>query len=421
MSCARGILILVLACVFFQPSLSQAPNDSSIPTLKIETRHVLVPVIVTGKDGKAVDGLKAEDFEVLDERKPRPILNVNVERRLALTQTAQPSATQLSQPAPQAPTPAQPIPPRFTVFYFDDLHLDQTQMHLARKAASAVLSSVLEQNGYVAIVSATGAINSGLTRKTGELERALESLQPHLMNRSTDTNCPRIEYDTANRIINQFDVSALEIAMHAAALECHIDMPDSTLENIVRTVARQALISGNQDMHQTYASLGAYVRKMAKLPGRRVLLVVSPGFNPTDPTIRSDESAFLDYAIQSDVVVNALDARGVYTNSLTASDDTHGATGQAFVELESEHRNKSALAASGLGDLASGTGGVLFQNSNDLAAGMRELSQPPEILYQLDVSLNGVQPDGAYHHLKIKVKRPDVHVRARDGYVAVKM
>ena len=66
--------------------------------------------------------------------------------------------------------------------------------------------------------------------------------------------------------------------------------------------------------------------------------------------------------------------------------------------------------------LADGTGGTFFHNRNDLGAGFKSLTETPEVVYVLELSLDGVKQDGTYHHLKVKVNRDGVDVRARRGY-----
>ena len=63
-----------------------------------------------------------------------------------------------------------------------------------------------------------------------------------------------------------------------------------------------------------------------------------------------------------------------------------------------------------MSSLADGTGGTYFHNSNDLNAGFKSLTEAPEYLYLLEISLNDVKPDGAFHSLKVKVSRPDTSV-----------
>ncbi|HEY4283234.1 MAG TPA: hypothetical protein VGM62_09225, partial [Chthoniobacterales bacterium] len=59
-----------------------------------------------------------------------------------------------------------------------------------------------------------------------------------------------------------------------------------------------------------------------------------------------------------------------------------------------------------------------FHNNNDLEGGFKELTQAPEYLYILEMSLDQVKADGTYHRLKVKVDRDALKVEARRGYFA---
>jgi VWFA-related protein len=78
------------------------------------------------------------------------------------------------------------------------------------------------------------------------------------------------------------------------------------------------------------------------------------------------------------------------------------------------------VAGSAMGALADGTGGTFFDNINDLGAGFRRVAEAPELVYLLELSLDGVKADGAYHKLKVKVDREGVEVQARRGYFMAK-
>ena len=71
-----------------------------------------------------------------------------------------------------------------------------------------------------------------------------------------------------------------------------------------------------------------------------------------------------------------------------------------------------------MAELADGTGGTYFHNSNDLEAGFQSLTVAPEYVYLLEISLENLKPDGTYHHLKVKVDRDGLKLQARRGYFA---
>jgi len=156
---------------------------------------------------------------------------------------------------------------------------------------------------------------------------------------------------------------------------------------------------------------------MATLPGQRTLLLVSNGFIPIEQEARFAESQVIDLAEQSNVIVNAIDARGLYTASMTAGDDTRG---RDPAQVTDYRRSSMKLAEDSMGELADGTGGRFFHNSNDLDAGFKTLTEAPETAYLLEISLDNVKMDGSYHRLKVKLDRGGFDLNARRGYFAPK-
>jgi VWFA-related protein len=72
-----------------------------------------------------------------------------------------------------------------------------------------------------------------------------------------------------------------------------------------------------------------------------------------------------------------------------------------------------------LADLAYGTGGMFFHNSNDLRTGFRQTADVPEFIYVLGFSPQKL--DGKFHKLKVKVNGAEkMAVQARAGYYALK-
>ena len=77
---------------------------------------------------------------------------------------------------------------------------------------------------------------------------------------------------------------------------------------------------GDQDVRATLSTIIRFVRGLATLPGERQLILVSPGFLTVTEEAVAEKSQILDVAAQSNVVISALDARGLYTTILPASE-----------------------------------------------------------------------------------------------------
>jgi hypothetical protein len=79
------------------------------------------------------------------------------------------------------------------------------------------------------------------------------------------------------------------------------------------------------------------------------------------------------------------------------------------------------LEAEGMRTLALDTGGIFFENSNDLEAGFRKTAGVPETFYDLAFSPQNLKLDGAFHPLQVKlVSHNGLAVQARRGYYAPK-
>lgn len=103
------------------------------------------------------------------------------------------------------------------------------------------------------------------------------------------------------------------------------------------------------------------------------------------------KSQILDQAAGASVVINALDARGLYVGNTDASQGPNATISQITGATSSDHLNGMLASQNAMAELANGTGGTFFHNSNDLEGGLRSLAAPPEYLYMLGISLKDVK------------------------------
>src|SRR6266576_1571486 len=418
----RQVRTIALCCLSVISSTRTAAQQQDTPTqsstyiFKSNVNEVLVPVVVRDKQGRVVGSLKKENFQVFDNDKPQAITGFMIQIREERDGRAAP--VPVLPGATGATPPRTIVPDRFIVFLFDDMHLSIGDLAQSQKAATKMLAESLADTDMAAIVSISCKINSGLTTDSAQLQAAIMKMQPQNLYRMTGSDCPNIDYYHADLIENRHNSAALEAAIDEV-MSCSpgIGMRD-VARRLVEAAAIRTLAIGEQDVRVTFGSLREIVRKMADFPGQSVLILVSPGFLLT-PDTRAEESQVMDLAVQSSVLISSLDARGLYTSEIDASEMIKGS--EQTSQLKSEYRrNSMSLNENVMAELAYGTGGTYFHNSNDLEGGFKRLTTAPEYVYLLEFSIKDLKQDGRYHPLKEKIDQGGLTVQSRRGYFASK-
>lgn len=393
---------------------NEAAGQGEPGKIVVSVNAVLVPVVVRDAQGHAVGGLKQEDFQIFDKNKPQVISGFSVEKRVSAEKEKLGSAAIPNDPVggPAAVT----APERFIVFLFDNMHMSNGDLMQIQKAATKMIAGSLGDTDSAAVVSMSG-VSSGVTRDRAKLQDAIMKLQVQNLYRKIGRSCPNIDYYEADRIQNKHDGMAMDTSVQNT-MNCCL-CAKQVAQTMVEEAAGRALQIGDQDAHVTLSFIREIVNKMGAMPGQRILVLVSPGFLTISVDALSEKSHILDLAAQSNVTISALDARGLYTTMVGASDGS--LSNSRAVRSEAQyHGDSMMLNEDVMAELADGTGGSFFHSSNDLSGGFESLTATPEYVYLLEMSLQNVMHDGAYHLLKVKVNDDKLKLQARRGYYAPK-
>jgi VWFA-related protein len=398
-----------------------------------ESVQVEVGVVVRNKKGEVVPGLKPQDFTVYDDGRKQELSGfavlTRVPRQGPPTQAKQ-AGTATQNPTPAGPTAAPtPARPRFVALYFDDFHISPGDMRHVQDAAENFIRTGLSSGDKVGLFTASGAGDVNFTTDSSRVLEAVSGLKSHLRVFGGG-GCPRITVYDAYLIANNLDPTAFNAAVEEAT-QC--SCPDEgtyasgcreMVEDSIRDKARAIWEPTLELSQQTLSSLGTVVDDLAKMPGERVLMMASSGFYTE--TLRETTQAIVDAALRSGIVINAIDARGLFT-SLPAhwraqSEEINAASEAAVMRVTREAEMfgpQVLMSRNAMIDFVLGTGGRFFRDRNDIGAGYYTLAAAPVIEYLL--TFTPQQLDNKYHKLQVSVAAPgSPEVQARPGYFATK-
>src|SRR6266851_2656235 len=392
-------------------------------TFKVRVNLVLVRVVVRDSQGKIVSNLKKEDFQLYDNRKLQTISSFSVETPETRTASAVAStaAAGSSSSADAAGGKAVVLPQRFVSMVFDDVHLSMTDAMFVRDSATRFFGA-LAASDRVSLNTTSGQLTQEFTDDHDKLGKALFGIVPRPLTGQSFHDCPDVSYYQADLIVNRSDVQALAVATEEA-LQCAFN-GDTTMttaaHNLAQAAANRAVSQGDNETQYAYRHLEDVVRRLANMPGQRVLVLVSPGFITS--TLQSEASEMVDRATRANIVINTIDARGLYAPDVMGDiadppKDTYRTVGyKASYRVAAQSAQEEVLA-----QLADGTGGRFFHNRNDVDEAMREAGAAPAYSYLLGFSPQNLKIDGRFHTLKVALtSKEKFGIQARHGYFAPK-
>jgi VWFA-related protein len=393
------------------------------PTFRVRVNLVLVRAVVRDGTGKVITNLKKEDFQLSDNRKPQVISTFSIEtpeshKVAPTTKPAEPSAGANAPEGTAAAIAA--LPQRFVAVVFDDTDMLSEDIVWVRSAATRLFAS-LAPTDRVGIYSTSGQVTQEFTQEHELLQKSLLGIIPRPVSGNGFHECPDISYYQADRIENFHDAPALAVATEDA-LQCAFGGdPQFTVQAqaLASTASQRAVSNGDAQIEYVYRHLEQTMRRLAGMPGQRVMVLVSPGFVVTT-TLNQEGSSLVDQANRSNIVINTIDARGLYTPDLMGDISDPPRDSQRTVGMKSSYRVAAQSAqADVLAQLAAGTGGTFFHNRNDIDEGLREATAAPAMSYLLGFSPQNLKINGAYHTLKVSLTgKQKFNVQARHGYFA---
>lgn len=408
-------LTLLFVLTFWSSTLAQTtPPQKQDDVVRVYTELVQTDVMVFDKQGKFVNGLTADKFELKIDGKPRPIQGFeqitagsSEESQLAAARGA--TTLNLKRPVPLDRG-------RIVFFYIDDLHMDLAGIQAAKKTITSFIEKEMGQNDQAAIASASGQIGflQQLTNDRMVLRLALDRLKMKALATRDGARPPMTEYQA--QLIEQYDRDVLEIFI----TETMRQNPGITRESAESIVTSRAAALQSYAAHLSQNSLNSLeglIKTARNLPGRKVVFLLSGGFliHNRQSDLTSKLRDITAAAAKSGVVIYSMDTRGLVASLTDASSDyIFDPSGR----LERASHGELLATQDGMNALAVDTGGKTVFNTNDLRKGLapalKETSEYYLIAWKPDAES---QKQSRFRNVEVKViGRPDLTVRVRKGY-----
>jgi VWFA-related protein len=387
----------------------------------VRVNEVLVRVVVRDQSGKVIPDLKKEDFQLFDNRKSQAITSFRIETPESNAAKSQAVTTENPDGGTPTVTPVPVLPQRFVAVVFDDTDLVLTDAASVRYQAQRLFDG-LPPTDRVGVFSTSGQVTVDFTSDRTRLKDSLSRIVPRpLTGSGTAANeCPSITFYQARQIVEYHDPTALDIGERAFIVCTNPSSPPPAqmVEQVVRGKAESVLTSGEAQTDMVYRHIEDAMRRLAVMPGHRVMVFVSPGFILTLET--REQGDLIDRANRSNIVINTIDARGLYVpNILGDISEPEIVSAQDSGPAANFRMSEQFEDGLILGELAEGTGGTFFHNRNDLDVGMQRAVGSPALSYVLGFSPQNLKLDGNFHTLKVSLtSKSKFVIQARKGYYA---
>ena len=403
-------------------------QQEATPTFRSSANLVLVPVVVRDGQGRPVGNLTKDDFRLLDSGRAREIEGFTAVDRGAPAikprSAEEPAGGQTA--AASEPAAIDPATRRYLIYLFDDIHIRFVDMARVRDAAMRHFRSNLAPGDRAAVFTFSGKPALDFTEDRDKLEGTVQDLRWRPQTGGGEFQCPDVSYYLADLVINKNDSEALGgLITHTA--ECS-HAPPGMVKEIALSAAYRRLILGQMDTQVALGTIRRAIRRLAGMPGQRVIVLASPGFFAQTAEARKAMAEVLDLAARSNVIVNGLSARGVIM-APEEEDVTRKAGGARRTPAGQtlpgstwmRYRRESGRADGDvMKDLADGTGGTFYRNNNDLGLGLERLTAAPRFSYVLGFSAGELKTDASFHAVKVQLPgKKGFTIEARRGYYAL--
>jgi VWFA-related protein len=411
----------------------QAPPT---PTIHVDVRQVIVPVLVRDRDGRHVSGLKQSDFRILEDGVEQTITAFQVESSGSPAVEAEPAPSAAAEPKPAGQANLALPKIRHTyLICLDTFRAAFGSLHYAREALQKFFQSQHTGDSQYALV-ALGPSMKMVQNLTQDPAKVLASLD--------DKNFSKMALGS-QKTSWQAEIASFLDEMNEIRAQVDSRDPYERERGRVRMRSLPGTAQGlaEQDRFLTVTLLGqlkTLVAQMTKSKEHRTVLLISDGFqmnagrepwelllaffpelsrhvmNAHD-RLSSEFDAIVRVAAANNIVIDTIDSRGLYTQSFFDVSQ-RGVSATNAPRMMTAMGRLDSEAGDSLMEFAAATGGTAYRNSNDILAGIQRAVAEGRDYYSLGYVSTNAALDGKFRTIAVEVKGKKLVVQLKRGYWA---
>ena len=394
---SRWVSVFIIGLLIV-PITTQAQDDQSTFTLKVESNIVLTNIVVRDKKtGAIVRGLTRNDFTIQENGKPQRIESFDFQ---SVDQAAPLDEATVSGSAGRIAlgkggiagnggiaTEAQLRDHRLVVLFFDLTSMQPEDIERSVDAARNYINKQMQPADLVAAISLGDALS---------LDQDFTQDKQLLL-----------------KAVNSYS-NGSGSGFQAGATATTNQVEDST----AYTADESEFNDVNTD--RELFAISAISKSLAYLNQKKSLLYFSGGIQRDGIENQASLHAAVNSAVRANLSIYSVDSRGLEAISPLGDASTGSLRGTAAYTGAATQNNFDANYASQevMSTLSSDTGGKFYADSNDFAPAFQQMQQDTSAYYVLGFRSTDPAQDGRFRKLTIKVNHADVKLEYRPGYYA---
>lgn len=434
--------VLVIGFVAGSSAQSDSRQENPDTTLKINSRAVLVDVIVTDKSGSPVKGLKQSDFKVLEDGAPQPVAYLeehsaeDFARRSAKLEFPSLPPNVFSNYSPL------PTPPAVNVLMLDALNTPADDQMWLRRSAQRYLKT-LKPGTRLAIFTMGMRLSfvEGFSDDPALLAMALGY-------RKFDKAEAAVMLQSMGELTALNSVIALMVSQEDQGPNSPVPAVSPESVSAFQSFLQETRYGQDSDReYKTLDDLNQLATFLGGFPGRKNVIWLSGAFplelfGKTDMRFDDSIKTTINLLSAARVAIYPVDARGttvqqfytaenVLDPTITNGAQLLGAPPGASANPPSAGQSQGGFAGGLLNEgekrgnsnstmdmLAEQTGGKAFYNQNDLTGVIGKVIGSSEDFYTLSYTPTNANMNGAFRSIAVKAGDGKYRLSYRRGYFA---